>query len=107
VPIATTSFPASPDANKAWINGPNGVVVSDEAQTITLIIDHASGTIQMAGSGTASGDAICRQSDLQAAVNATMAAVVAWANEHFQAGSNTAPAPSNPTATGSAKSFTT
>ena len=33
VPVAAVSFGAPPDADKAWINGPAGSVVSDTAQT--------------------------------------------------------------------------
>lgn len=107
LPIAATAFPASPDANRAWLNGPNGVEISDEAQTITIIVDHATGTIQMAGSGTSSGTGVVNETMLQNAMNAVISTIVTWANAHFQAGSNSAPAPSNPTATGSTKTFTT
>lgn len=124
VPVAAMSFSAAPDANKSWLNGPNGAVLSDKARTVSvttdngsgqvtiaaggiaIVLDKASGTVQIAGSGTTSGDAICRQSDLQAAINAVIATLVLWANAHFGAGTNTAVAPSNPTATGSAKTFT-
>ena len=124
VPVAAKSFSPSPDANKAWVNGPNGAILSDQAQTVSVAADHttgqvtitagsfsvvfdkATGTLQIGGSGTTANDGICRLSDLQAGMNAVIAALVAWTNAHFASGSNTAAAPTNPTATASTKSFT-
>lgn len=124
VPIAATTFPASPDANKAWVNGPNGAILSDEAQTVSvatdnatgkvtitagsfsIIVDKTSGTLQIGGSGTASGDALMRASDVQSALNSLATDLKTWANANFQSGTNAAAAPSVPTVTGSSKSFT-
>lgn len=125
VPIAATSFPTSPDANKAWINGPNGALLSSADQSVSvscdkttgkitltaggivLVLDKASGTVQIGGSGTSSGDAVIRASDLQSALNALATDLKTWANANFQGGTNSAAAPSVPTASGSAKTFST
>ena len=40
VPIANVDFPTTPDPNKAWLNGPNGAVLSDTAQTVGVTCDH-------------------------------------------------------------------
>jgi hypothetical protein len=125
VPIASTNFPSAPDPKKAWIYGPNGAVLSDAAQTVSVVPDHDAGTVtvtagsfsfvvakanggslQIGGSGTASGDAIMRASDVQAALNAFATTLQTWAAANFQHGASTPPAPTAPTATGSAKSFT-
>lgn len=105
VPIRSVNDPAAPDPAKAWVNGPQGVVLSDTAETIALIIDKATATIQMAGSGTASGDALIRKSDLQAALTAFASILMTWGAAHFSSGSSSPPAPSTPTVTGSTKSF--
>ena len=39
IPCAATTFGVSPDANKAWVNGPNGAVASDTAQTVVSAQD--------------------------------------------------------------------
>lgn len=105
VPIGNTAFPATPNADQAWINGPEGVVISDAAQTIMLIIDKASGTIQMAGSGDTANDGMVRKSDLQAALNAFALTLQTWGAAHFNTGSSSPPAPTAPTATASDKTF--
>lgn len=106
VPVAAKSFSNSPDANKFWLNGPGGVELSDTARAITLIIDQASATIQLAGAGMASDNGLVRKSDLQAAINAVVSTLVTWAHTNLQAGTSAALAPTNPTATGSTKTFT-
>ena len=45
IPIAAVSFGAAPDPNKAWLNGPNGAVLSDTAQTVGVSVDHALGLV--------------------------------------------------------------
>jgi len=40
IPIANVDFPTTPDPNKAWLNGPNGAVLSDTAQTVGVTCDH-------------------------------------------------------------------
>ncbi len=113
VPIPNTNFGPPPDPNKAWVNGPAGAVLSDAAQTAVvtaakdlITIAALSGTVQLQGSGTAAGDGIVRQSDLQSALNAFASAIQTWGAAHFQTGTSTPPAPSAPTAAGSSKSFT-
>jgi hypothetical protein len=116
-PIGTTQFPAAPDPNKAWLNGPAGAVVSDAAQTAVITVaanlitlNAPSGTIQLQGAGTVSGDAMIRASDLQTALNAFATAIQTWATTHFTAGTVgagwTGSAPIAPTAAGSTKAFT-
>jgi hypothetical protein len=51
VPVASSAFPASPNANQAWINGPAGAVLSDEAQTASVTVSANLVTIK-AGSST-------------------------------------------------------
>ena len=41
LPIGLLSFPSMPDTNKPWVNGPNGAVVSDTAQTVVSTNDAA------------------------------------------------------------------
>jgi hypothetical protein len=38
LPVASSAFPASPNANQAWLNGPAGAVLSDEAQTASVTV---------------------------------------------------------------------
>lgn len=45
VPVATTSFGAPPDPNKAWVNGPNGTVIGDSSGDNYTDIDHSAGTV--------------------------------------------------------------
>jgi hypothetical protein len=56
VPVAATSFPAAPDPNSAWVNGPNGAVLSDTAQTASVTVAENLVTI-VAGSNTWTFDA--------------------------------------------------
>jgi hypothetical protein len=125
VPIGSTSFGAAPDPKKAWVNGPNGAVLSDQQNTVSvtcdntaaqiiitagsfsLIVDKATGTVQIGGSGTTSGDAIVRQSDLQNALTAMASNILAWANANYAHGTGTAvTGPAAPTPTASQKSYT-
>ena len=39
VPIGNVDFGASPNANAPWINGPDGAIISDTAQTVVSIYD--------------------------------------------------------------------
>jgi hypothetical protein len=45
IPVAAVSFGVTPDANKAWVNGPNGSVVSDTEQTVVSVYDHTEQTV--------------------------------------------------------------
>ena len=45
VPVAAVAFGPPPDPNKAWINGPNGSVLSDTAQTVGVSADHGAGVV--------------------------------------------------------------
>lgn len=56
VPVAATSFPAAPDPNSAWVNGPDGAVLSDTAQTASVTVAENLVTI-VAGSNTWTFDA--------------------------------------------------
>lgn len=47
VPIATTFFPASPNVNKFWGNGPAGARVGDSANGFYADFDVASGTVKL------------------------------------------------------------
>jgi hypothetical protein len=123
VPVASVNFPATPDPNKAWVNGPNGAELSDADKTvsvtcdkatgqvtitaggISMIVDKASGTVQIGGSGTGSGDSLMRVSDVQAALNTLATNLKTWANANFQSGTNSAPVPTVPTVSGSPKTF--
>jgi len=40
VPVGSSKFGVTPDPNKAWINGPNGAVMSDTVQKNTIVIDN-------------------------------------------------------------------
>jgi hypothetical protein len=112
-PIGTTAFATMPDTQKAWVNGPAGAVMSDAAKTALvtcaanlITIMASSGTVQIQGSGTASGDAIVRVSDLQTVINTLCTTVLpAWGAAHFQSGTSTPATISAPTVTGSTKAF--
>ena len=39
LPVAAKSFGASPNLNQAWVNGPDGAIVSDKAQAVLVIVD--------------------------------------------------------------------
>ena len=45
VPVASVNYGAAPDLAKAWVNGPNGSVVSDTAQTVGIVIDKTLKTV--------------------------------------------------------------
>ncbi len=45
VPIAAASFDPTPDLKKAWMNGPNGFVASDAAQTVGVSADRGLGML--------------------------------------------------------------
>ena len=99
-------------------SGGHSITLDDVAKKITItsaggltiILDDNTGTIQHAGSGNTSGDAIVRQSDLAAHI----ADVKSYINSHTHTGvqtgggtSATVASPYNPAAaTGSAKTFT-
>lgn len=105
VPIGSTTFAAPPNPNQAWVNGPEGAVISDTEQTVMLIVDKATGTIQMAGSGEAANDGLVRKSDLQAMADAIMQVVHTWGAANFNSGTSSPPVPAAPTATASGKTF--
>jgi hypothetical protein len=88
-------------ANQAKITMPGG---------LTIIADNASNTLQIGGSGTSSGDAIVRQSDLQSALNTLVSTIHTWATANFSTGASgsgwTGATPTAPTATGSSTSYT-
>jgi hypothetical protein len=44
-PIGSAAFGASPDPNKAWINGPAGAVLSDTAQTVVVTANKETGQV--------------------------------------------------------------
>ena len=45
IPVAAVGFGPTPDPNKAWINGPNGSILSDTAQTVGVSADHGLGIV--------------------------------------------------------------
>ena len=105
-PVTSTKFQASPDANKAWIYGPNGAIISDKAQTANVTvaanlvtIAAASGTVQLQGSGSTAGNGIAN-------ANAVHAALVAFKAAMVTAGISGASSIVVPTVTGSSLSFT-
>lgn len=51
VPIAATTFPSTPDANKAWVNGPHGARLGDSASDVYVDCDATSGTVTIKASG--------------------------------------------------------
>jgi hypothetical protein len=96
--------------------GGHGVILDDVAKKVivksagglTLILDDNTGTIQLAGSGDPTADAIVRQSDLVTLLGQIQAQLQAWALAHVSNGSGNA-GPSTLTGitpTASAKSFT-
>jgi hypothetical protein len=50
VPVSSSAFPASPDANKVFVNGPAGAILSDEAQTASVTVSANLVTIKAGGS---------------------------------------------------------
>ena len=105
-PVTSTKFQASTDANKAWIYGPNGAIISDKAQTANVTvaanlvtIAAASGTVQLQGSGSTAGNGIAN-------ANAVHAALVAFKAAMVTAGISGASSIVVPTVTGSSLSFT-
>jgi len=50
IPVSSKSFPASPNANQTWINGPAGAILSDEAQTASVTVSANLVTIKAGGS---------------------------------------------------------
>lgn len=105
VPVAAVGFTAAPDPDKAWVNGPAGVELSDTAQTIALIVDHATATIQMAGSSNTADLGLERITDVQSALNAFASVIMTWAAANFSHGTSTPTTLTAPTVTGSTKSF--
>lgn len=51
VPVSSSAFPVSPDANKVFVNGPAGAILSDAAQTASVTVSANLVTIK-AGSST-------------------------------------------------------
>ena len=51
VPVGSKAFSASPDPNKAWVNGPNGVVLSDTTGAVSVTVDKNMGTVTITASG--------------------------------------------------------
>ena len=49
LPVASTGFAASPDVNKAWVNGPNGAILSNKALTSSVTISNTAVTILVGG----------------------------------------------------------
>lgn len=45
VPVAAVSFQATPDPDKAWVNGPNGAALSDSTQTVGVTCDKRIGIV--------------------------------------------------------------
>lgn len=57
-PIAVTTFPAAPSLNQYWVNGPDGAVISDTNQTVSVIVDASGKAISLvvpAGGGVGVG----------------------------------------------------
>jgi hypothetical protein len=50
IPVASSAFPAAPNANQAWVNGPAGAILSDEAQTASVTVSANLVTIKAGGS---------------------------------------------------------
>jgi hypothetical protein len=113
--------PAAPSGQRWFTNrkvfklvtlGGHTLILDDIAKKVTLqsagglsiVLDDNNGVITL-GSGDDPGttDGLTRKTDVQNAINTAisgiMSAVVTWTNLHFQAGSNTATAPTNPTVT--------
>jgi len=95
VPIACTSFPTTPNPNQAWVNGPDGAVVSDTAQTGVVTCQHDAVLLQT--DSTATGNGVVRQSDLE----------TAFANYHHFLVTTYFPANLNSTASGAGWTQTT
>jgi hypothetical protein len=51
VPVAATSFPAAPDPDKAWVNGPGGARLGDTQNGVYIDCDVESGTVTIAAGG--------------------------------------------------------
>ena len=49
--IGQTGWPASPNPNAAWINGPQGAILSDTAMTTYVWADSATGEVTIAAGG--------------------------------------------------------
>jgi hypothetical protein len=49
VPVASSGFSASPDPNKAWVNGPAGAVLSNAARTSSVVVSDSAVTITVGG----------------------------------------------------------
>jgi hypothetical protein len=49
--ISQTTWPASPNPNAAWINGPDGAILSDTAMTTSVVVDPTAGTITFKAGG--------------------------------------------------------
>ncbi len=49
VPIASTKMPPTADPTKAWVNGPTGAVLSDEAQTASVTVAPNLVTVRVGG----------------------------------------------------------
>lgn len=87
--------------DKAGISGQ----IELTAGSLTLIMDANTGTLQIGGSGTTSGDAIMRQSDIVSLLSSLATNLQTWANANFAGGTNTKPGPTMPSPAGSSKSF--
>jgi hypothetical protein len=51
VPVGSTTFQASPDPNKPWINGPAGAILGDSTSAVYIDCDVAAGTITFYAGG--------------------------------------------------------
>jgi hypothetical protein len=51
VHLSQTKWPASPNPNAAWINGPDGAILSDTAMTTSVVADPTAGTVTIKAGG--------------------------------------------------------
>jgi hypothetical protein len=51
VHVSQTAWPASPNPNAAWVNGPDGAILSDTAMTTSVVVDPTAGTITFKAGG--------------------------------------------------------
>lgn len=51
VPVASTAFGAAPDPDKAWVNGPNGAILGDDQQQVSVVCDAKEGSVTIAAGG--------------------------------------------------------
>jgi hypothetical protein len=51
VPVGSKAFGASPDPNKAWVNGPAGAILGDSSQAVSVVCDKNAGTVTIKAGG--------------------------------------------------------